>query len=102
MTDVPLQRPQVSYDLIMEEDMAFVEGCFRLPGGEWQVVIVSRGDVQQPLVERQQWRSGVTGVHVRFPRYDLLNQEEVERMLSWEYGILTWERVRGPDSMQLR
>ena len=53
MTDEPIQRPQMSYDLVMEEDMPFVEGCFRLPGGEWQVVIVSRGDVQQPLVERQ-------------------------------------------------
>src|SRR5262245_47640183 len=41
---------EISYDLVMGEDMAFVEGTYRLPGGDWQVVIVSRYDVAEPQV----------------------------------------------------
>jgi hypothetical protein len=26
------ERAEISYDLVMEEDMAFVEGTYRLPG----------------------------------------------------------------------
>jgi hypothetical protein len=26
---------EISYDLVMDEDMAFVEGSYRLPGNEW-------------------------------------------------------------------
>jgi len=42
---------EISYDLVMDSDMEFVEGTYRLPGEDWQVVIVSRHDVKEPALE---------------------------------------------------
>jgi hypothetical protein len=95
-------RAEISYDLVMEDDMTFVEGTYRLAGGDWRVVIVSRCDVAEPQVVPQRWESGVSGVFVRFPRAGRLNREAVERMLSAALGVSEWAQVRGPDSMQLR
>ncbi len=95
-------RAAISYDLVMDDNMSFVEGSYRLPGGNWQVVIVSRKDVVAPEVVATSWMSGVTGVFVRFP-YDLpLNSGAAEQVLSAAFGVTEWMRVRGPDSMQLR
>jgi hypothetical protein len=93
---------EISYDLVMGDDMDFVEGTYRLPGGEWQVVIVSRYDVQEPEVVPQQWESGVSGVLIRFPRSGRLDRAAVERVLSTSLGVWDWDAVRGPDSMKLR
>jgi hypothetical protein len=97
-------RAEISYDLVMDDDMVFVEGTYRLPGGDWQVVIVSAFDrnVPEPQVDRQQWESGVSGVFVRLPRAERINAATVERVLSAALGVSEWVRVRGPDSMQLR
>ena len=93
---------EISYDLVMDEDMDFVEGSYRLPGGDWQVVIVSQRDVAEPEVIPEQWESGVSGVFVRFPRTERLNREAVERVLSAALGVTEWVTVRGPDSIHLR
>jgi hypothetical protein len=95
-------RAEISYDLVMADDMRFVEGIFRLPGGEWQVITVSRREVTEPVVQQGSWDSGVTGIHIRFPKHGILNAEVVEGLLSKELGVKEWVRVRGPDSMQLR
>ena len=97
-------RAEISYDLIMEDDMAFVEGTYRLPGGEWQVVVVSGfdRDVSEPQVIPQQWNSGVSGVVIKLPRSEQINAAIVERVLSQAFGVSHWTRVRGPDSMELR
>ena len=99
---VPEMRAEISYDLVMDEDMGFVEGTFRLPGGDWQVVIVSRYDVAEPVAVPQVWDGGVRGVFVRFPRGWPLNAAAVERVLSLAADVSEWVVVRGPDSMQLR
>jgi len=95
-------RAEISYDLVMDDDMGFVEGSFRLPGGCWQVVIVARYDVPEPVALQQVWDSGVRGVFIRFPNESLLNAGAVERVLSANLGVSEWVAVRGPDSMQLR
>jgi hypothetical protein len=95
-------RAEISYDLVMDDDMLFVEGAFRLEGSHWQVVIVSRCDVDEPQVVPQRWENGVTGVFIRYPRADRLNRTRVERLLSVVLGVSEWVEVRGPDSMQLR
>jgi hypothetical protein len=97
-------RAEISYDLVMDDDMEFVEGTFRLPAGEWQVVIVSAfdRDVPEPQVVPQRWDSGVSGVFVRLPRAERINAATVERVLSEALGVSEWVRVRGPDSMALR
>lgn len=95
-------RAEISYDLVMGDDMPFVEGAYRLFGGEWQVVIVSRYDVSEPEVVAQVWQSGATGVFIRYPRRRPLNSAAIERVLSAVLGVSEWVRVHGPDSMQLR
>lgn len=93
---------EISYDLVMGDDMDFVEAAYRLPGGEWQVVIVSRYDVQEPEVVPQRRESGASGLLIRFPRSGRLNRAAVERVLAAALGVREWVDVRGPDSMQLR
>jgi hypothetical protein len=95
-------RGEISYDLIMDDDMDFVEGTYRLTGGDWQVVIVSRRDVAEPEVVSTRCQSGVSGMFVRFPRCGRLNREVVEKVLGEALGVSEWVEVRGPDSMQLR
>jgi len=77
-------RTEISYDLVMDDDMEFVEGTYRLPGSEWQVVIFSafERDVTAPEVIPQVWPSGVTGIFVRFPRTERINRVAVQRVLS--------------------
>ncbi len=100
----PEMRAEISYDLVMDDDMEFVEGTYRLPGMDWQVVIVSSfaRDVPVPQVVPQQWNSGVTGLFIRMSQAERINAESVERILSATLGVSEWERVRGPDSMQRR
>jgi hypothetical protein len=97
-----IMRAEISYDLVMEDDMSFVEGTYRLTDGVWQVVIVSRRDVSEPEVVPQRWDSGVSGVFIRFPRTGKLNRAAVEQVLSESMSVSEWVVVRGPDSMQLR
>jgi hypothetical protein len=96
-------RAEISYDLVMEDEMSFVEGTYRLPGGEWQVFIFIRQRDSIELSWRSsRWKSGATGLIVRFPSGQLLNKAVVESTLSEALGVTVWAEVRGPDSMQLR
>ena len=94
-------RAEISYDLAMNDDMEFIEGTFRLPGGDWQVVIASRHDIAEPQAAVMQWKS-VSGVLVKFPAKERLNAAVLENVLSEALGVRTWTRVEGPDSMGLR
>ncbi len=100
--DAAKHRAEISYDLVMKDDMQFVEGAYRLPGAEWRVLIVSRCDVPEPQVVAQVWESGAEGVLVRFPRGEALDKLTVERVLKAALGVSEWVQVRGPDSMRLR
>jgi len=96
-------RAEISYDLVMEEEMTFVEGTYRLPGGEWQVFILTTlGEATAPHWTFSQWESRVMGVFARFPRNQRLNKATAETILSEALGVTEWVEVRGPDSMNLR
>jgi hypothetical protein len=95
-------RAAISYDLVMEEAMDFVEGVYRLPGEGWKVFIFSRDNVDEPCPKPTEWASGETGMVVRFPRESCLNREAVEQVLSAALGVREWVDAGGPDSMQLR
>jgi hypothetical protein len=96
-------RAEISYDLVMEDEMDFVEGTYRLPGGEWQVFIFTTfGEATEPHWVLSQWESGVTGLFVKYPRCSRLNKATAEAVLSEALGVTEWVEVRGPDSMQLR
>jgi hypothetical protein len=97
-------RAEISYDLVMEDDMDFVEGTYRLPGREWQVFIFGPdASASRPEVSAcGKWQSGVTGVFVKCPPALRLNKGVVLAILSEALGVTQWEEVRGPDSIQLR
>lgn len=99
-----MMRADISYDLVLDEDMEFLEGTYRLPDQDWQVFVVSafRRDVPDAQIVPQRWQSGVTGVLLRIPGAEKINARVVERLLSEGFHVSEWIRVRGPDSMQLR
>jgi hypothetical protein len=93
---------EISWDLLMDDDMSFVEGTYRLPDREWQVVIISKRSVSSAEVVDTEWESGVTGLHVKWPQERNLNKAAVIELLSAHLGVNAWSEVRGPDSMNLR
>ena len=96
-------RAEISFDLVMEDAMAFVEGTYRLPGQDWQVFIFGPdSSVQSPKATRGHWESGVTGIFVAWPESMPLNRVSVLKTLSEELGVTEWTEVQGPDSMALR
>lgn len=82
--------------------MSFVEGTYRLVDGDWQVFIVSKRDVDEPAIKDSIWDSGVTGLHITFPRDRPLDQSVVESLLASHLNVGSWRVVRGPDSIVLR
>jgi hypothetical protein len=97
-----MPQPEISYDLIMEPNMGFVEGTYRLSGGDWQVFVFTRSNVTEPRCRPSRWQSGVSGVVVKYPQAAVLSQASVEQVLSSALNVQGWSHVRGPDSMQLR
>jgi hypothetical protein len=96
-------KAEISFDLIMEDDMSFVEGTYRLPGGEWQVFIFSRKAISKPEINvHSKWVSGVTGVVIQYPEFHKLDKSVVLQILSSALGVTEWQEVRGPDSINLR
>src|SRR5262245_5084385 len=94
---------EISYDLIMADDMAFIEGTYRLNAGTpWQVMIFSKASIDDIQIKEAKWSSGVTCVSVKVPRSFRLSKENVEQTMASWLGVDQWSEVRGPDSMQLR
>jgi hypothetical protein len=96
-------KAEINYDLVMDDQMGFVEGTYRLPEGDWQVFVVVPSDISVPEIMRNvRWDSGVRGTAITYPGSRNLNRRLVETPLSKVLGVTEWEEVRGPDSMQLR
>jgi len=98
-------KAEITFDLVMDENMSFVEGCYRLDDGVWQVFMFrkSRGGTEEIGVKTNlHWDSGVTGINIILSDDTKLNKPFVLRTLSDVLGITEWLEVSGPDSMQLR
>ncbi len=99
---------QISYDLVMDDDMPFVEGTYRLVSGdvsgEWHVFIFifSKIDAERPQWNQTAWPSGVEGLVFWVPASMTLNMASVEDLMGQALSVQKWERVQGPDSMVLR
>ena len=93
---------EISYDLVMTDDMDFAEGAYRVAGGEWRVFVVRRRAVAEPATKPTTWDSGVSGVVIDLPSTTRLDKSVVERLLSGQCGVSEWSEARGPDSMSLR
>jgi hypothetical protein len=92
----------ISFDLVMEEDMQFVEGCFRFDGEEWMVFVASKYEEVAVTVEQSTWQSGARGLVIRTPRSFPLSRESVAQILCSELCATCWDETKGPDSMKLR
>jgi hypothetical protein len=88
----------------MTEDMSFVEGCYRLDDGEWQVFIFGHSRGFQPVGVKRDlvWDSGVRGLNVILPDDTKINKPFVLNLMSDILGVTEWIEVRGPDSIKLR
>jgi hypothetical protein len=96
-------KAEITLDLVMQEDMAFAEGCYRLDQGEWHVFTVAHSAVQQVTVKKDVvWRSGVTGLNLFFPNNSKINKSVILDVMSITLGVAEWTEVRGPDSINLR
>jgi hypothetical protein len=102
------KRPEISFDLVMEEDNPFMEGSYRLPGELWKVVIFTKDDVPgvqfQPSTWKRptKWEREVMGMAVRFPKDAKMGRPELLRAMTSAFGFSEWFEVHGPDSMSLR
>ena len=96
------EQAEISYDLVMEDDMDFAEGCYRLHGKPWEVFTVAKVNIVEPEHRFAKWDSGVTGITLFVPRATRLNKAVIEELLSSALGIAGWHEVRGPDSIVIR
>jgi hypothetical protein len=96
-------KAEISFDLVMDERMEFVEGVYRLAGGGWRVFVVrSDSSLGVPTVREGRWESGASGLIVAWPASRVLNRVAVLEVLGEYLGVTDWAEVRGPDSMGLR
>jgi hypothetical protein len=101
-------RPEISFDIVPEDDNDFIEGSYRVPGQFWQVVVCKKADVSEvrhrPAIWRKttEWEGEITGVIFQFPRAAGLNRASLLRAMSDATGFSDWSEVNGPDSMVLR
>ena len=98
-------KAEISFDLVMEDEMSQVEGTYRLDGGAWQVFIFLReypGVRNVGVRTNIVWESGVTGLNVIVADNAKLNKEVVLETLSHTLGVTQWSEVKGPDSIMLR
>jgi len=97
-------KAEITFDLVMGEDMSFVEGCYKLDGGPWQVFIFAPPSERSVIEVRTNlvWASGVTGLNAFIPKDVKLNKSTVLKVLSHTLGVDEWVEVRGPDSIVIR
>ena len=94
---------EITWDLVMSEDMSFIEGCYRVKNGPWQVVTAfKRQGVLQVETHDVSWESGVTGINVVFSESATIDADVLLKIMSSHLGVEEWLEVRGPDSMVLR
>lgn len=102
------ERPEISFDTVLEEDNGWAEGSYRLPGESWKVVIFRKDDVPELRFEAcnwqrpTRWEREITGVVIRFPRTARMGRADLLQAISRAVGFSEWVEVRGPDSMRLR
>ena len=92
----------ICYDLLMEDDMDFIEGTFRLPGSDWKVFIVMKRQVSRPDIAETEWANGASGLIITVPVSLQLNKQILEYEMGKHLGVARWHETRGSDSMSLR
>ncbi|MCA9042108.1 MAG: hypothetical protein KDA65_17280 [Planctomycetaceae bacterium] len=102
------ERPEISFDLVCEEDTDFMEGSYRLLGELWNVFILRKDDVQEMQIKPTTWRKftvwerDCNGIVIRFPMDVIMHRENILDAMSQAFGINDWIQIQGPNSMVLR
>jgi hypothetical protein len=102
------KQPEISFDTVLEEENAYVEGSYRLPGKFWQVVVFRKGNVPDVQHEPSRWEKPtaweqeITGIVITVPQEAKVDRDYLLRVISQATGHGGWVEVRGPDSMILR
>lgn len=92
----------ISYDLVMEDDMGFIEGCYRVGSGNWQVLIINKKDIDSIVFVPSRWPNGILGLVIHVPAATVLNSSVAKQILSNRLGIHSWIESKGPDSIDIR
>ena len=99
-------KAEITWDLVMSDDMPFIEGCYRLDDGPWQVVTAAKRPEHPHVIVSNgvRWKSGVTGMNILLPAWARLNAIILIELMSntLHVDVEDWVVVRGPDSMVLR
>ncbi|MEZ6142468.1 MAG: hypothetical protein R3B84_18065 [Zavarzinella sp.] len=101
-------RPEISFDLVMEDEHQYMEGSYRLPGTLWNVVIFKKSEVDELAYEftiwepATIWERAASGVVIRFPLKAKMGLEEILSAMTKVFQFKNWTVVNGPDSMLLR
>ena len=93
---------EISYDIVMREEMDAVEGCYRLPAQFWQGFAFFKQDVTELQHRFVTWESGLTGIEFDVPREANLNRKYVVRSMSEIFGADSWAEVHGPAGHTLK
>ncbi len=102
------QRPEISFDLVMEKDNNWMEGSFRLPGESWQCMSFNKRDVADVCHKLSQWQRAttwggtMTGISFSLPQTACVDRNYLLGAMTQVFGFSEWIEVHGPDSMFLR
>lgn len=98
-------KGEITFDIVVTESgVTFVEGCYRINGGNWQVFYFGKERQWSgaPHIRRNAvFSSGILGVSGIVPANWVLNKKTVMGMLAVALGVEEWTEVNGPDSMML-
>jgi hypothetical protein len=97
---------EITFDIIVPEDgVTFVEGCYRIDGGNWQVYHLTHESTwrKDPYLKRDTvFSSGISGVSGVVSKSLVLNKKTVMEILAAATGVDLWIEVTGPDSLVLK
>jgi hypothetical protein len=105
-TDGSGAKGEVTFDIVVPEDgVTFVEGCYRINGGNWEVYFFRKENRWSgaPRIRRNAvFSSGITGLDGVVPDNWVLNKRTVMGMLAVALGVEEWTEVVGLDSLILK
>lgn len=93
---------EISFDIVLEPDNDWVEGCYRRPGRFWEVLVMTKSDTPELKHRPATWASGIPGTTFEVPQGARLDLPQILQAMNSAFGEQSWVIVKGPDSIVLR